>query len=765
MRALFAAAVTAACLLTSTGASSAAAPVAAEPQPAVLAVVVNEVPKGDVMVLVTTDEHWLIEESALQSLGLSTSGPQTLVDGKPYFRLDQLGGLTVSVDNSSLTATITAKASLFAAQRISLSSSRLVKTDAASGVNGFLNYELTGYTHPGTGPSLALEGALRVAEWSLFSTAYRQVGDGAYGVQTTRVSRDWPDKMMRLELGDVAPASAAGGTGMPLRGISLSRSFETQPYFQRSPSTGFSGSLDVPGVAEVYVDGALVRTVPLKPGAWELDALRYGPGLHATEVVVRDRGGNVLQRSGGPVYFPASGLAPGVSDYALAVGALAGGEQRGRGAYVARYAAGINNQLTVGGFVQGEGAYTYTGAASTLTLGKLGTITGQLTQASGGVSGQSALLGYSRQAAHMSFSVGMELTGEHFRPPAAPQGYTPSRVTSGTVVYSATGGRSLSLALQRQEFWNAATSTNVQLGYSHRAGPVTVLARLSQATSALPARTEASLSLNWDLGGATYARAYTSRVDGTSYSGADVSQLRSRGEGWSYRAAAQRDGTAAPQTTAFAQYDSSWSRVATNVTSGAGSPDGTLTFASSLVLVDGTVKPSRRVYESFALVDAGLPGVGVNLNNQAVGRTDARGQLLVPTLTDHSENQISLNEQDIPIEYSVDTLRKIVIPPRRAGVRVRFPVTRIQAAEGSLVLVDDAGVKHPLASKLRISAKGLGERLVAPQADGRFYLEDLPAGTWTGSVSGPKMSCAVTLVAPPRSTPLHDLGEVRCAIN
>lgn len=764
MRALLAAAFTAAGLLTSTATSAATAP-APEPQPAVLSVVVNEVPKGDVLVLVTNDEHWLIDASALKELGLSTSGPETQVEGKAYFRLDELKGLKVVVDSASLTASITAEAGLFAAQRISLSTSRLVQTDASSGVSGFLNYELTGYTHVGLGPSLSLEGALRVAEWSLFSTAYRQTGDGAYGVQKTRVSRDWPEKMMRLELGDVAPAAAAGGMGMPMRGISVSRSFETQPYFQRSPSTGFSGSVDVPGVAEVYVDGALVRTVPLKPGAWELDALRYGPGLHATEVVVRDRGGNVLQRSGGPVYFPASGLAPGVSDYALAAGALAGGEQKGRAAYLARYATGINNQLTLGGFLQGEGAYTYAGAATTFTLGKLGTLSGQLTQASGGVSGQSALLGYSRQAAHVSFSMGVELTGEHFRPPAGPHAYTPSRVASGSLVYSATGGRSLSVSLQRQDYWNATPSTSANIGYSHRAGPVTVLARLSRTSSSLPTRTEASVSLNWDLGGSTYARAYTSRVAGTTYSGTDISHLRSRGEGWSYRAAAQRDGSTATQSNAFVQYDSSWSRVATNVSSTAGNTDGTLTFASSLVLVGGTVKPSRQVYESFALVDAVLPGVGVNLNNQPVGRTDAHGQLLVPTLTDHSENQISLDEQDIPIEYSVETLRKIVIPPRRAGVRVRFPVTRIQAAEGMLVLVGVDGVKHPLVSKLRISAEDSGDRLVAPQADGRFYIEDLPAGAWSGSVTGPKLSCSVHLLVPKRPEPLHNLGEVRCAAN
>lgn len=74
-------------------------------------------------------------------------------------------------------------------------------------------------------------------------------------------------------------------------------------------------------------------------------------------------------------------------------------------------------------------------------------------------------------------------------------------------------------------------------------------------------------------------------------------------------------------------------------------------------------------------------------SHQQVGRTNRKGNLLVPGLLPYYGNTVSIAEQDIPLDRSVEATQRIIAPPFRGGALVTFPVRRTQHSTGRVVLL------------------------------------------------------------------------------
>jgi outer membrane usher protein len=188
-----------------------------------------------------------------------------------------------------------------------------------------------------------------------------------------------------------------------------------------------------------------------------------------------------------------------------------------------------------------------------------------------------------------------------------------------------------------------------------------------------------------------------------------------------------------------------------------------LTAAAGVVAMGGGLHLSRPVQDGFALIDVpGLPGVRGYLNNQEIGRTDSRGKLLVPNLLPYYGNRLGIADQDIPIEYSIDTTERLVAPPVRGGAVVTFPARRIQAFMGSLVMDVRGRAVTPAYGQLTVTAAG--QTYESPIGrDGEFYLESLPRGRHSAVIEHKEGTCRFTLEATASPASLVDLGTLRCA--
>src|SRR5690606_29798675 len=132
---------------------------------------------------------------------------------------------------------------------------------------------------------------------------------------------------------------------------------------------------------EVFVcaDGVLRRRERVAPGGFELQHLVNLPGLHTTEVVVRDVLGNE-QRIVDPYYYSESLLRPGIDEYSFDLGFERQqyglrSDDYGKPAFAAFYRRGLTPGFTLGGHAEAlERRYNF-GPSATWSLGLLGVAT------------------------------------------------------------------------------------------------------------------------------------------------------------------------------------------------------------------------------------------------------------------------------------------------------------------------------------------------------------------------------------------------------
>ena len=77
-------------------------------------------------------------------------------------------------------------------------------------------------------------------------------------------------------------------------------------------------------------------------------------------------------------------------------------------------------------------------------------------------------------------------------------------------------------------------------------------------------------------------------------------------------------------------------------------------LAGALLWIEGGAFASRSLGQSFAAVRLdGHPGVHVYADNQPVGVTDRNGFLMVPGLRPFDLNTIRVDEDDLPLDFSL----------------------------------------------------------------------------------------------------------------
>src|SRR5204863_4997748 len=104
-----------------------------------------------------------------------------------------------------------------------------------------------------------------------------------------------------------------------------------------------------------------------------------------------------------------------------------------------------------------------------------------------------------------------------------------------------------------------------------------------------------------------------------------------------------------------------------------------------LVFADGALFASRKVQDSFALVEVpGYPDVGVGFQSTVLTRTDASGKALVPRLMPYRRNAVRLDPSELPISAELDTIEMVAVPPARSGVKLAFPV---RSGRGALIKI------------------------------------------------------------------------------
>ena len=750
-----------------------------------LKILLNGEDRGDRLVHRRDDGVFEVRAADLAAMGLSPPEEGTKeIDGEPHVSLESLRGVSSVFDEKSLSLALTVDPSLLPARVIGFRGPRTPGVLYPDDPSGFFNYGVT----YGGGNASAAETVDATGQVGIRRGGYLFLSDAAYGEVsgdrrvvrlTTSVTRDWRESMRRLVLGDLSASSGSLGSGVSLGGAGFSKVYRIDPYFLRYPLATVSGMVSLPSTAEVYLGGTRIRTEKLSPGSFQLRDISSIAGRNEISVVIRDPFGRE-QTIRYPYYFTDVLLEKGLHEYSYNAGFLRRryGEESNRygpPAFSAFHNYGVSDALTVGGRGEAGREAANLGPLAVFRLADAGIVSLSVS----GSLGRGGRGGAAGEASH-TFQGKAWSTRLFLR------------------------GASRDYAVVAEEERGAEEKDRYEIGAGagygdRRMGTLSVDVDLL-GRHAGPDRRTVLVNYSRNLGGSasaslTFRRARERETANELYAmvtyypwkdaslsashrkagDADTGALQFRknlpvGEGWGYGASVERTGSPSRTATTvdpYVRYNARFGSYAAEyrgVQADPGGYRGSHLFSAygGIGYVGGAVGFSRPIPDSFGLVTVGdLEGIRVYQNNQEIGRTGAKGRLFLPSLGSYYENQVSIADKDVPIEYSIKEARRVVSPPLRSGSLIPFEVKRLRALTGKLALAVDGRSIPAEYLEGRLARDGV-EVVFPTGKGGEFYLEDLAPGAYAGSVESGGKRFLFELKVPDSEDMIIDLGGLTC---
>jgi outer membrane usher protein len=512
----------------------------------------------------------------------------------------------------------------------------------------------------------------------------------------TTFNRDFPDDSMSLRLGDSTTRTGSWGRSVYFGGVQLARNFTLQPGFLTQPIPTLAGQASAPSTVELYINDSLRQTSQVPSGPFTVDNFPLLTGSGQARLVVRDILGRetVLVQD----FFTHSNLLrQGLSDWSAEIGAVRNnlgiesadyGERFGSG--LLRY--GINNGLTLesraeaSGRTQGAGL-GFTAALPAQVLGQLA-VAGSKDDTNG--TGTQWLVGAEHTSLRHGFTARSEGATSDYRRIGQTDAMPPYRRQSLlSYTYFADRLGYLGLAYARIDTYTASDPiTTYTANYTLKLGARNSLTFTATHVTGPSSATAVGVNFVVPLDNRTIVAGSTTTRSGHTDGYVSASRTLGAESGAAWRAlAGRRLGENYGEGGLY--YQGSHGVVTADASASDSQKTARLGAVGGLVLADGGAYASRRVVDSFAVVDVpGYADVGVGFQSAVITRTDSEGKALVPGLLPYRQNSIRLDPNELPISAELDTIEMVAVPPARSGVKVAFPVRSGRGALITIVLED-----------------------------------------------------------------------------
>ncbi len=650
-------------------------------------------------------DEWRIE--------LSPGAPTVEFKGQPYTPLTAVSGFRSKIDFSNQSVDLFFSPENFTTLRMT---KELAKRPVVSPVltSVFLNYDFNYAASAFRGASSTNDlGMLAEAglSTSLGILTTSHVGRNFLDNKTlgnpnswqrleTTFTRDFPNENRTLRLGDSTTRAGMWGRNSYFAGIQFGSNFSLTPGFIRQPLPILSGVSAAPSTIELYVNDVLRQTSSVPTGPFALDNFPVMSGGGEARLVVRDILGRetVITQS---FLTSAQLLAKDLNDWNLEGGTLRkdlgnASNHYGYGFLSGTWSHGISSGLTL------EGRAELTRRMRSAGLGAVIALPGQFiakaaVAASDEVTlgrGGHWLLGLDRQSLRSSVSFEVRGASQHFRQLGLESGIKPYKFqVAANWSASLDNGQTFGVGLASISQFDSARVTTLSGNYSLRIGERNNLNMTASRAIAGATGSAMGLTFTMPLGNSRLLNSSVSHHNGGT--DAFASYLQNPGPesalGWRLLAGAQADNARAE---AGSYYNGRFGAVTGDVSVTRDQKAVRLGAKGGLVFTDGRLFPTRRVDESFAVVEvAGYGNVGIGIGSNVLARTDANGIALVPRLNPYQNNSIRLDPRELPLNAEIESIEQIAVPAWRSAVKVVFPV---RTGRGALIKINfDDGQPAP----------------------------------------------------------------------
>lgn len=767
----------------------------------VVRVRLNTEDKGDIFAERTPDRDFLIKIQDLKAMGFKDPlGTLVVVDGEHYISLRSMRGVNFEFQETRLALNISAEPQLLGSKAFGLAGQQRGKGMVPQSPSAFFNYALTTSGATATSDRVDFSGEVGW-RWGNYlfqsdgNTAQTANGGRKFVRLMTSATHDDRDNLQRTVAGDYFTPSRDFSTGVSMGGVSVSKLYGLNPYLVQFPMQSIGGTVALPTDLEVYLDGQRIRTEKLQPGGFELrDILAYG-GAQNVQLVLRDSFGRVQQLNYS-FYFSDQPLRAGLHEYSYNLGAMrrafgADSNRYGPAAFSMFHRYGFSNALTAGVRAEGTKHLLNAGPLATVVLGSSGVFSLALAASSiAGRQGAAGLASYTFQSRNWSMGATYRRDWREYAslgdPPMVTNRKAEGSLTAsyylpqrGTVSLShsfltARSGVTPSIATPAQPFKVSTLDSRRVTTVSYSAPLVSGWASFVASLSHIKEkdkqrRNEVFVGVTVFLSKDYFAAANYRGDRERHFESLQFSKNQPVGEGLGYVVTADRasDPTGSNlQLKSNIQYNAPAAilRAELGRYNGQGQrrDDYRLSVSGGVGYVGGSVALGRPITDSFGIVQVGkLADVGVLVNGQLLGRTNAQGQVFVPTLSPYFDNDVSIAAESVPIEYSIPSTVKKISPSLRGGALIDFAVTKVQAFSGKLKYQQGGASKPVEYREITFMVEGTTQSLQTGRG-GEFYIENLKPGIYAATVPVEGKPCLFDLDIPKTDETFVELGDLEC---
>ena len=617
----------------------------------------------------------------------------------------------------------------------------------------------------------------------------------------TSLEYDQVSKHLRWSAGEVlATTSDDLGSGGLLQGIGVRRSFEQQPTLITIARPQMSGIVDRPGTLEVYSNNILISSQEVRPGPFVLENLGISTGRQNIKIVLRDVTGNRTTLNNTAYYGSVSLLAKGLNDYGFYAGRLEApqflnitnptpdpndpfnptnpivtppllptppdwSQVKDQNVVQGFWRRGLNDKWTMGVRAEASELVQNYGlnVATTSPIGEMSLSVGKSSEG-----GMAYSANYSYSSRYVSFGASHFRQDRNYKSPSTLFEYDDAGIvhksTTGSVSLGFIPRVSVGLQYSEIEYQNGGiqkTQSASLSGDLFKKAQWSLLYRNSTRSDQNLNDKSISLLLSLPLENRRHVSFTAEQTQtGTSYGGS-FSQSRKDEYGASYAGSASQNAMGERTYNLRADHQNRFGLFAVQADRMGATQSITYNASGALVLAGKNIFVGPPLGSSFAIIDApGAPKAPVLRESTPVGKTNGKGRALIRNLTPFYPSQIGFDPATLDIDVDTgNVLSKKILPTSYTATKVSFTATQAQAIQVQLTWPNGTPVKYgsvvfddPINQTISLGSTGM------------LWLEQVQEGTYEGTVSHEKGTARCTIVIPPRTKGISDLGTVACVL-
>jgi outer membrane usher protein len=576
----------------------------------------------------------------------------------------------------------------------------------------------------------------------------------------TQFIRDFPGRRATLTIGDAISGGNPWARQVYFAGVRYASKFSTQPGFIPFALPSLTGLAVQPSVVDVYVDNVKTLSRRVDTGPFSISNVPIMSAQGQVQMVVTDVMGR--QQIVSQQYIATSQLLrKGISEYSYEAGMPRRDMGRTSYGYASFFAEGTHRYgLTDDLTIEGRGEFALdsrtAGVGATYALRPIGIAGGGVAGSyADGRTGTLVYADFTHPARAMAFSAHYQASSAGFRQ----VGLDRLRKAPGQIV-QANVSRPL------------GSRATVSIGYLQRdgrtepslRGPLASLGlRLGRAYlsvggtySLMQGRQYGiTMALMVPLGERTMAMATGDVRNEGGQANYEVQRSLPVGPGYGYRVRTSTFDR--NQIDAGFSYQNNTGTYTVEASQGGGQTSARIYERGALVFLRGHLLRARWLNDSFAVVEvAGQKDAEVFVNNQTIGRTNRHGLALASWMVPYSPNVVRVNDENVPLDSTLDLGERTLAPYPRSGYFVEFAAKRIDGA--SIILQTPGGEPVPLGALVTVNSKR-EEYMVARRGEVFVTAMEYPAELsvqWEGG------RCTATVTGAAPKQPLPRIGPLVC---